>query len=209
MKRLLLASSGQFICEHSIDPYLPKKLIESSIAYIITASKKVPDKAYIDRHMNAMDRLKFNYTIIDIEGKDETALTEELSRHDIIYVEGGNTFFLLKCARESGLEHATRLLLQKGKTYIGSSAGSYIACPSIITATWSNRNFDRCGITDYTGMNLVPFLIKAHYTLDQEGLLKEKKKALNYPLWALTDDQALLVEDLNIRLLGKGKKVIF
>ena len=208
MKTLILTSSGSFVTANNIDRFLPKKIVDCKIAYIITASKKVDDTSYIERHRQKMDELNFSYTEIDIAGKNEDELKKILDGHDIVMVEGGNTFYLLKAVRESGFENVIKDLIKKGVVYIGSSAGSYITCPSIITATWSNRGFDRCGIADYSAMNLVPFLIKAHYTPDVKAVLDEKAKGLQYPMRVLSDDQAIIVRDGKVQLLGGGDEII-
>ncbi len=208
MKTLILTSSGNFITANNIDNFLPKKITDCKIAYIITASKKVYDTSYIERRRKKMNELNFSYTEIDIAGKNEDELKKALDGHDIVMVEGGNTFYLLKAVRESGFESVIRNLIEKGVVYVSSSAGSYIACPSIVMATWSNQGFDRCGITNYTAMNLVPFLIKAHYTPNMKAMLEEKAKNLQHPIRALNDDQAILVRDGEVRLLGGGDEII-
>lgn len=208
MKTLILTSSGSFITTNNIDHFLPKKIVDCKIAYIITASKKVDDTSYIEKHRQKMNELNFSYTEIDIAGKNEDELKGVLDGYDIVLVEGGNTFYLLKAVRESGFENVIKDLISRRVVYIGSSAGSYVACPSIIMATWSKQRFDKCGITDYTAMNLVPFLIQAHYTPDIQEMLKEKIKDLQYPMRALNDDQAILVRDGEVKLLGGGDEVI-
>lgn len=208
MKTLILTSSSSFITANNVDDFLPKKITDCKIAYIITASKKVDDTGYIERHRQKMDELNFSYTVIDIAGKNEDELKKALDGHDIIMVEGGNTFYLLKIIRESGFANIIKDLIEKGVVYVGSSAGSYITCPSIVMATWSNRGFDRCGITEYSAMNLVPFLIKAHYTSDMLEMLKEKANDLQYPMRVLNDDQAILVRDGEVQLLGGGDEII-
>lgn len=208
MKTLILASSGQFITANNVDAFLPKKIADCKIAYIITASKKVDDVGYIERHKQKMDELNFSYTEIDIAGKNEDELKKVLDGHDIIMVEGGNTFYLLKTVRDSGFTNVIKELIEKGVVYVGASAGSYIACPSIIMATWSNRGFDRCNITDYTAMNLVPFLIKAHYTPEMKTILDEKIKNIQYQMRVLNDDQAILVRGEKVQLLGGGDEII-
>ena len=208
MKTLVLASSGQFITAHNVDRFLPKKITYCKIEYIITASKKVDDVGYIERHRQKMDELNFSYTELDIAGQNKDELKKALDGHDIVLVEGGNTFYLLKIVRESGFANVIKDLIEKGVVYIGSSAGSYITCPSIIMATWSNRGFNRCGITNYTAMNLVPFLIKTHYTPEMKTMLNEKVKNLQYPMRVLNDEQAVLVRDGEVQLLGGGDEII-
>jgi dipeptidase E len=204
MSKLLLASSGSFITSQK--ELFGKKLTAYNIAYIVTASKKVHDLSYINKHRHRMDALGWRYTEIDIDGKSEAELTSLLQPFDLIYVEGGNTFFLLKKIRESGFENIVKRSLQQGKIYAGASAGAYVACPSIIMATWSAQNFDRCGVTDLAGMHLVDFLIKAHYTPEEDERLRrlwdQEKNLHRYPLYLLDDALAVVVEDKKVRIVG-------
>ena len=208
MKTLILTSSGQFINNNNIDCFLPKKITDSKIAYITTASKKVDDTSYIEKHRQAMDDLNFSYTEIDIADKNEDQLRKILKGYDIVMVEGGNTFYLLKAVRESGFENVIRELLAKGVVYIGISAGSYITCPSIIMSTWSKQEFDDCGVTDYTAMSLVPFLIKAHYLPEMKEMLENQVRKSDLPVRVLNDDQAILVRGEEVKLLGNGNEII-
>lgn len=178
------------------------------IAYVTTASKSVPNPAYLERHRNRMKELGYDFEEIDIDGKDESSLKELLKNKDIIFVEGGNTFYLLKAIRESGFDKVIGELLDSGAVYIGSSAGSYVACPTIEMATWKHQDkYDRCNITDLTAMNLVSFLVTAHYNEEYRELLTEKIRSCQYPVRILTDDQALLIQNENIVLIGNGEEI--
>src|SRR3989338_8234749 len=207
MKIIILASSGEFVASTNIDNILPKPLSKSRILYITTASKKVNDDSYVEKTRQKIGELSFSYTEIDIAGKTEEELKKALSVSDILYVEGGNTFYLLKAIRDTGFEKIVKKAIENGLVYWGISAGSYIACPSIIMATWSDR-FDRCGVTDWTAMNLVPFFIKAHYTPDMLGTLKEKSNDLQLPLRVLNDDQVVMMKDGEVQLTGGGDELI-
>ena len=57
-------------------------------------------------------------------------------------------------------------------------------------------------------MNLVPFLIKAHYTPDMLEMLKDNVKGLQYPLHIINDDQAIIVKDGKVELIGGGDEII-
>jgi dipeptidase E len=206
MKTIILASSGEFIASTNIDNFLPKPLSESRILYITTASKKVNDNSYVEKTRQKINALSFSYTELDIVGKAEEELKKALSLCDIVYVEGGNTFYLLKAVRDSGFDKLIKEATENGKVYWGVSAGSYILCPSIIMATWSDR-FDRFGVTDWTAMNLVPFLIKAHYTPDMLESLKEKARDLQFPIRVLNDKQAMIVRDGEAQLIGGGDEI--
>lgn len=208
MKKLILASSNQFITNNSINSFLPKPLNQSNILYVTTASKQDDNASYyVDLTRQKMDALNLTYTEFDITGKSEAELKKTLASNDIIYVEGGSTFYLLKAVRETSFEKVLKEAIGNGLVYWGVSAGSYIVCPSIIMATWSN-DYDRCGLTDWTAMSIVPFLVKAHYTPDKLKFFTEKAKGLLLPLRVLNDQQALLVNDDKIRLFGDENEII-
>ncbi len=206
MKTIILASSGEFIASNIIDNFLPKPLKKSRILYITTASKKVNDNSYVAITRQKIAELSFSYTEIDIVGKTEEELKKALSLCDIVYVEGGNTFYLLKAVRGSGFEKVVKEAIDNGVVYWGVSAGSYIACPSIVVATWSDR-FDRFGVTDWSAMNLVPFLIKAHYTTDMLKSLKERACDLQIPMRLLNDKQAVIVIGGEAKIIGGGDDI--
>jgi len=206
MKTIILASSGELISDNNINQFLPQPLSEAKILYVTTASKKVNDSGYVERTRQKMDELNYFFTEYDIVGKSEEELKKALSSHDVVYVEGGNTFCLLKAVRDTAFDKVVRDAIENGLVYWGVSAGAYIACPSIIMATWSDR-FDRCGVTDWSAMNLVPFLIKAHYTPDMLETLKEKSKDLQFPLRVLNNQQAVLVRNGEVQLIGGGDEI--
>ena len=208
MGTLILTSSGKYITNNNVDEYLPKKITDCKIAYISTASKQVQNDTYAINHKKKMDELNFAYTEIDIAGMKEDDLREKLNGYDIVYVEGGNTFYLLRAVLDSGFDKIIKELLSQGVVYIGSSAGSYIACPSIVMSTFSERGYDRCGLTDYKAMNLVSFVMKAHYTSDMMERLKKDFSDTGFPLRILTDNQALLVQDAKVQLLGGGEEIV-
>ena len=88
------------------------------------------------------------------------------------------------------------------------SAGSYIACPTIEMGSWK-RDKDQHGLDDLTGMNLVSFLLSVHYNREEyREILAERIPTANHPVRILTDDQAFLVKDGNVTLIGEGPEVL-
>jgi dipeptidase E len=199
---ILLTSAGIFGLKTGIGKLFPKPPAESKIAYVITAVKPEPNPAYSDNERNKLIEAGFSVEDVDIEGKGEEELRRIIEGKDIIYVQGGNTFYLLKQIKESGFDRVVKEALARGKTYIGASAGSYVAGPTIESAGWKHQDRNLVGLTDLTAMNLVPFLITAHYQPKYAELIREGVKKSNYPVKILTDDQAILIKDGEVKLLG-------
>ena len=81
---------------------------------------------------------------------------------EAIVVGGGNTFHLLKCLQQNELIEAIRLRVEAGIPYIGWSAGSNLACPTICTT----NDMPIVEPKGFGAINLVPFQINPHYTDD-------------------------------------------
>jgi|SRR6185295_15308424 len=85
---------------------------------------------------------------------------ERLARRaEAVFVGGGNTFRLLKTLRESGLLGILRGRALAGIPYIGTSAGTNIAAPTIRTT--NDMPIVEPGSLDALG--LVPFQINPHF----------------------------------------------
>jgi dipeptidase E len=206
---LLLTSAG--IHESFKDIFLsllPKPASEISVSYIITAAfGEEGDKSWLYK---AKEQLQ-SFGILDIEdldlrGKNKEDLYSTLSKKDIILVNGGNTFYLLKYIKESGFDDVIKQLLKQEKIYIGISAGSYIACPTIEQAHWRHQDRNDWNVTDLAGLNLVPFLISAHFTENIRSEVEDGVRSTRYPVVALSDTQAVLVRKNEIKIIGEGKK---
>ena len=194
---------------------LQKPAYDVTVAFIVTAAKPQENLDYVKTDLDIMrDELGFNVEEVDIEGKKESEVMRLLELKDIIYVEGGNTFYLLKAMRGCNFEKVIRKLLKQGKVYIGASAGSMVAGRTIKTANWLSQEYENknlVNLKNLKGLNLVPFDIFVHYQPKHAEIIKQqiknpKKRLKN--LRILTDDQGILVQGKQIDLIGEGEAII-
>lgn len=205
---ILLTSKEKFLIENDLS-FLPKPIGEMKIAWIKTAAKVSGDQdflTYLEEYKKEITTLGWDFQEVDIDGRGIEELREILADKDLIHVGGGNPFFLLKCVKESGFDKVIKELIDRGVVYVGSSAGSFLMCPTVEVGSWKEGR-NHFGVTDFTALDMVPFLIKAHYKPGQDDFLREKIKTATHPVRILTDEQAILVMNGEIKLIGKGEEI--
>ena len=205
-KMLLLTSSGMAGTKEEILSVLPKPADKVRVAHIITASKVEEDTSFVDKDRELMKEAGFNVEDITLEGKNKKQLMKILGVVDIIYVQGGNTFYLLKQMRKSGFDKIIRKLLRKGIVYIGVSAGSIVAGKTIKTASWLTDE-NKFGLINLKGLKLVKSNIFVHYMPEDAEMIKQKPKRIKKKLRILTDEQALFVFGRKTTLVGEGESI--
>ena len=209
-KTLLLTSAGIKVTpiRDELLKILPKPASKIKLAHVVTASNVAEDIDYVRRDKRMMKKVGFQVEDIDIVGKTEKQLRKTLKNKDVVYVQGGNGFFLLKHIRKSGFDKVIKDLIKRGTIYIGVSAGTYVACPTIEMHTWKDKERNQFGVVNLAAMNLVPFLITVHYNrVKYRSGLKEGITKSKYTVKILNDDQAILVKSGKIKLVGRGKEV--
>jgi dipeptidase E len=82
-----------------------------------------------------------------------------LESADAVFVGGGNTYALLRRLKESRLLDTIRERVRAGMPYMGASAGSNVAGPTILTT----NDWNVVGLGDFAALGIVPFNINPHY----------------------------------------------
>lgn len=83
----------------------------------------------------------------------------ELAACNGVFTGGGNSFRLLKALISSGLLPAIRERASAGMPYLGSSAGSNMACPTLRTT----NDMPIVQPESFDALGLIPFQINPHY----------------------------------------------
>jgi len=103
---------------------------------------------------------RFEKEAIDVRGlRPEGSEAAVVEAADAVFVGGGNTFRLLDTLQRTGLLGALRRRAQGGTPYLGASAGTNIAAPTIMTT----NDMPIVQPVSFTALGLVPFQINPHY----------------------------------------------
>jgi dipeptidase E len=206
--KLLLASKEKFLIKEGYS-YLNIPKDKLRIGRIITAIKGAQDenfKVYMEEYKQEMIKEKIYFDEIDIKDKTSEDIYKFFEDKNVIQVEGGNPFYLIKYAREVGFEKILKNLLEKGLVYVGCSTGAHLMSPSIVLATIKKgRNW--YGVTDFTAYGYVPYLIRPHYVKSMDSHLREVIGKTGYRIRLITDNQAILIEDGKEIFLGDGEEI--
>jgi len=194
MKKLFLTSQFRTVGDR-LTEILPKSPKEMTVAFVPTAGDPYGDnKPWLDADRQKLVDMGFQMIELSLKDATREQVEETLKKADIVFVAGGNTFYLLHHARLSGFMDLIPKYVENGLIYVGSSAGSYLACPTIEAGGWRNQDKNIVGLTDLTALNLVPFIIFVHYDPKYDEILAEGKARTKYEVKVLSDNQALIVE---------------
>lgn len=210
--KLLLTSAG--IKESFKDIFfslLTKELKDVSVLHIVTAAYGEEGPYWwIEQTKDELKDLGIaRVEDFDIRWKTKEQLIDASKDRDIILVNGGNTFYLLDYVRKTGFDDIIKEHVGKGKLYIGVSAGSILATPTIESAKWEPADMNNIELADLTGLNLVSFLIHPHFIENQREQLEKLAKTNPLPTIALNDNQAVLVDGEIIKVVGDSEKIFF
>jgi peptidase E len=188
--KLLLTSTGfanQKIADFFLD-ILRKDPTDAMVAFIPTASRTEEELFYVRKSKQELLDMGIKKIVeFDLENKPSS---DPLSGFDIVYVCGGNTYYLLKKIRNSGFDVA---LNNFNGLYVGVSAGSIVVGPSIeIAGPWDENDIS---LEDESGMNIIDFAVSPHYQRKDKEIIAEIKSKVDYEILELTDNQAIFCEN--------------
>lgn len=167
-------------------------LNNQSVAIVTTAAEDKERNRYSQLAKEQLENIGFvNIDFVDLE----TEPTKDFSQYTVIYVCGGNTFKLLKFAREADFGSSIKNLLKRGGVYLGVSAGSIIVGPSITIAGEIEPDINEVRLKDLTGFGITDLVILPHYSpeLETETITFENKYSVKVK--RLSDYQAILIEN--------------
>ncbi len=134
---------------------------------------------------------------------------------EAVFIGGGNTFRLLKGLYDSDLLAPIRRRVNEGMPYIGSSAGSIVACPTLKTT----KDMPVVQPPSFDALALVRFQISPHY-LDpdpgsthmgesQEERINQFLEENDIPVVGLREGTMIRIERGEIQLKGVTTARVF
>jgi dipeptidase E len=209
---LLISNSTVFGCG-----YLDH--VESEIKSVLGSARHVlffPFALHDWDSYTATARTRFDAMGYSIESAHETEVPQKaVEKTEAIFIGGGNTFRLLKALEDLGLIEAIRRKVSSGTPYIGSSAGSNVAGPTIKTT----KDMPIVQPRSFESLGLVPFQISPHY-LDpdpnsthmgetQEERILQFLEENNTPVVGIREGAWLLCTNGTVTLKGQTGARIF
>ncbi|MFY9070203.1 Type 1 glutamine amidotransferase-like domain-containing protein [Aliarcobacter butzleri] len=199
MKKLFLASSFKDVANIFAD--FEKDLKGKTVTFIPTASKVEKVVFYVNSGKKALQKLGLIIHELDISTASNDEINSKLRNNDFIYITGGNTFFLLQELKKTGADKIIIDEINKGKLYIGESAGAIVTSANIEYAKRMDDLKKAPNLTEFNGLNLVDFYVIPHYTnfpfeKTVEKIIEDCSSKLN--LSPISNKDAILVVDNKI-----------
>lgn len=213
--KLLLTSAGltnrtleRHLEELTGKPAEATKLVHIPTATMVDAGNK---HALMDE-FNHLRGLGYEVDILDIAGKNADIWRPRLEAAEVIYMSGGNVYWLNAQLQASGVAAALPDLL-KTRVYVGASAGSTVACryfTSDLAQYFGEEDEAAMAPATQYGLELVDFMIRAHYNNPSrperiDAWYQNVASHVDYPVYALDDQSAIVVADTEPTVIGEGQ----
>lgn len=228
--KLLLTSEGltNESIKDALEDLVGKPRKEIKIAFVPTPSFVSSDEIYKSREWLAEDMYRIKefcgyFMAVSLADASIAEIMSNFTNADVIFVGGGNDFYLSYMLEKLGLfEELPKLL--KTRVYAGISAGSIITTPgleltsqAIAAREKGSLNMSELGPKGRSlckTLNFVPFYFRPHYGDPERKhinaeLLRSLRLQFGRPIYALDDESALKIDGEKIEVISEGNWELF
>ena len=140
---------------------------------------------------------------LEVSSEPYEVIEKSISSADGIFVCGGNTFFLLQELKRKGADKLISQHIEKGKLYMGTSAGSLLLQKDIVADGVDDPKYGPDLNGDFSALGFIDFYLYVHYGShywgDDDEYIKEYYAKLNYK--KISDKQAVTVDGEKIEIV--------
>lgn len=160
--------------------------------FIPTASLLEKDRSFLLSDRREIEEMGIFPNNIQDRELDHPVTFEELAQYDVIFVDGGNTFYLLQKVRESGFDKALKNYLEQDLgVYVGVSAGTVLAGPDVeIAAPWDDPSV--AALENTRGLSLIATAYCPHFQ-QKDAVALEPYRHRGYIVKELRDGEAVML----------------
>lgn len=143
-----------------------------------------------------------DFTAADIDWRNRLDIC------DVLYITGGNTFYLLDQIRKQGFD---KYLAEKieSKVYVGGSASSITMTPTIEVAAIPPGDPNIPNLKDFTGLNYVDFEIEPHCDETRFEAVGQYAQQNGRKIYAIDDSTAIQWVDGETVVVSEGNWRLF
>lgn len=161
--KLYLTSAGINVLDELV-PLLPFKPSGRTVCYITTAGNLEGNPPWMDEEIEAIEKTGLDIRRIDLARLSASTMADRFRNCDVIWVGGGNTYYLLQEVRRSGFDDFVVERIAEGVPYVGTSAGSLILAPNIECIKYAEEHPDLdLSLESYDGLNVFPLVTFVHF----------------------------------------------
>jgi dipeptidase E len=155
-------------------------------------------EAWLGEFRDTIRRQGYQAEVVDLRHWQDNrrGLYEKLASKDVIWLGGGNTYYLRWLLKETGADDMIKQLVKNGKVYSGWSAGAMVAGPTLRhIEAMETRMAAPEPVLD--GLNLTNVVVVPH--IDNKDFIESAVKTnqlltqAGYATVPLRDDQALVI----------------
>jgi dipeptidase E len=215
--KLLLSSNSTLVgepylqfCKAEINSFLADNEV-INVVFIPFAAVTFSYDEYVNKVTKGLDNDKVVITGIHQHADQQQAIKDA----DAILVGGGNSFKLLNEVYENDILTSLQEAVKSGTPYVGWSAGSNLACPTIKTT----NDMPIICPPSFDALNFISFQINPHYIhgnppghngeTREQRLLEFLTANPTLSVVGLREGTLLKIDGKNIRLVGEKEARIF
>jgi dipeptidase E len=206
--KLVLTSAGvnNDSIKRAISQLAMRTPSRTKVGFIPTAANaEEGSKDWYIKQFTDLQAHGYNWIDVIDPSADGIDWKSRLSAVDVIFVSGGNTFHLLNQFRITGIgKWLGGLLKHSDKVYVGASAGTIVATPSIEIASIPPGDPNIPNLENLRGMNWVNFEIEPHCDARRFKTIEFYAQSRRNSVYAIDDETAIVVDGNIVRIVSEG-----